>query len=136
MEQTGRCLCGAVTYRTSGEPVRVGLCHCAMCRKSTGSAYAAVAVFEPGQVAVQGETARFTARRWERRFCPGCGTQLFVASEADGILDVMLGTLDDPGAFVPTYEIHCAAALPWTPRDPAWLCYAGERDGPARRGEV
>lgn len=136
MEQTGRCLCGAITYRTTGEPIRVGVCHCSMCRKDTGSAYGAVAVFAPDRVAVSGETRSFTPRFWERRFCPSCGTQLFVVNEEHGIFDVLLGTLDDPGAFVPTYEIHCESALSWTPRDPGWLSYEGERTGPARRGET
>src|SRR5258708_32619699 len=32
----GGCLCGAVRYRVSGEPVAATLCHCRSCRKASG----------------------------------------------------------------------------------------------------
>jgi len=134
-EQTGRCLCGAVYYRTRGKPVRVGVCLCGQCRKETGSAYSAVAVFAPGQVEVEGATAHYTARRWRRHFCPRCGTVLFIDAEGEAIFDVMIGTLDDPSAFAPTYAIFTDGAPPWVPQDPSWLSYPGERTGPARRDE-
>nr|WP_281351962.1 GFA family protein [Microvirga makkahensis] len=37
----GACLCGTVRFRISGEFEHSFLCHCARCRKDTGSAHAA-----------------------------------------------------------------------------------------------
>ena len=37
MEQTGKCLCGAVTFTASGVESDAGACHCDMCRRWTGS---------------------------------------------------------------------------------------------------
>jgi len=34
------CLCGGVRYEVTGELGPVALCHCGMCRKATGSAFA------------------------------------------------------------------------------------------------
>ena len=36
----GRCLCGAVRYTVEGPYVRMLNCHCSMCRKHHGSAFA------------------------------------------------------------------------------------------------
>lgn len=35
----GSCLCGQVTYGPTTEPGPFGYCHCASCRKASGSAY-------------------------------------------------------------------------------------------------
>lgn len=39
MEWTGGCLCGAVRYRTTAEPIRAVNCHCGMCRRMSGAAF-------------------------------------------------------------------------------------------------
>ncbi|WP_442084069.1 GFA family protein [Rhizobium brockwellii] len=36
--RTDGCRCGRVRYEVRGEPYVSGLCHCATCRKLTGSA--------------------------------------------------------------------------------------------------
>jgi hypothetical protein len=36
-KRTGGCNCGQVRFEVSGEPLRVGLCHCLVCRKESGS---------------------------------------------------------------------------------------------------
>ena len=40
MPFSGSCLCGAVGYEFEAEPAIVVNCHCAACRKATGSAVA------------------------------------------------------------------------------------------------
>ena len=41
-ELRGGCLCGAVRYSTTAEPVTSGVCHCRDCQKFTGSAFGAL----------------------------------------------------------------------------------------------
>jgi hypothetical protein len=36
---TGGCLCGAIRYEYDGEPGAANYCHCADCRRCTGSAF-------------------------------------------------------------------------------------------------
>ena len=39
--RTGGCLCGAIRYESSGEPVFALQCHCRDCQRQSGSAYVA-----------------------------------------------------------------------------------------------
>ncbi|KZL26046.1 Glutathione-dependent formaldehyde-activating enzyme [Pseudovibrio sp. WM33] len=56
MEQvTGSCLCGAVRLVATGEPDRVGVCHCLDCRKHHGAVFHASAVYPEEKVSVEGE---------------------------------------------------------------------------------
>ena len=34
---TGTCYCGAVTIEASGDPIDMGYCHCANCRRYSGA---------------------------------------------------------------------------------------------------
>ena len=65
---TGGCLCGNVRLVASGQPYRVGLCHCLDCRKHHGALFHASAVFPQEAVTIEGETREY-ARRF---FCPRC----------------------------------------------------------------
>jgi hypothetical protein len=104
----GGCQCGAVRVEATGQPYRVGLCHCMDCRKHHGALFYAGAIFPAGAVSVSGET-----RDWKgRHFCPQCGSSVFAVCGDE--IEVHLGTLDAPDGFVPTYEI-------WTDRREAWL---------------
>lgn len=44
-QNTGSCLCGKVRFSVSGEPARVGICHCLDCRKHHGALFYAAAIF-------------------------------------------------------------------------------------------
>ncbi|WP_432416642.1 GFA family protein [Rhizobium leguminosarum] len=57
--RTGGCLCGRVRYEVRGEPYVSGLCHCATCRKLTGSAYSATANWHQPQFRVTGEVQTY-----------------------------------------------------------------------------
>ena len=36
---TDSCLCGSVSYQTTGPVLRFNVCHCDMCRKATGGPF-------------------------------------------------------------------------------------------------
>jgi hypothetical protein len=58
----GGCLCGEVRYRVTGEAVARTLCHCVSCRRATGGASVAWAVFEKGDFAVlKGEVREYSS---------------------------------------------------------------------------
>jgi hypothetical protein len=123
---SGGCLCGAVRVTATGKPYRVGLCHCLDCRKHTGSLFHASAIFPADAVAVSGETREFK----QRRFCPTCGSSVLGRSGDE--IEISLGAIDAPDAFVPTYEL-------WTVRRESWLPpfdlahrYAHDREGTGR----
>lgn len=128
--QTGRCLCGAVTWRAEAAPLRVGWCHCSMCRRQTGAPAAAFAIFEAGAVAIAGpEAFHESSPATRRRFCPACGSPVAGVSDAGREVDICLGTADDPSVFVPSYELYTADAVAWMPRQPGIDRHAGDRTG-------
>ncbi len=121
---TGGCVCGQLTFKAEGEPKRVGLCHCLNCRKTSGSAFNAFAVFPSDRVTMSGER-----RAWKTDyFCPRCGSQVFCRENADEI-ELKLGAFDRTDLFMPTYET-------WTKRRESWLCTPDLIAYPENRGDV
>jgi hypothetical protein len=54
MELAGGCLCGAVRFRVTAEPLAAYYCHCSMCRKISGSIYGRCGGFDGGICLHQG----------------------------------------------------------------------------------
>lgn len=123
---TGGCLCGSVRIVASGQPYRVGLCHCLDCRKHHGALFYAAAIFPQAAVSVTGETSEYAGRH----FCPRCGSSVF-AHSADEI-EVSLGALDAPDQLRPTYESWTLRREAWLPAFPLAHRYARDRDGSGR----
>ncbi|WP_269582888.1 GFA family protein [Roseibium sp. Sym1] len=105
---TGGCLCGAVRFTATGQPLRVGLCHCMDCRKHHGALFHASAIYPEDAVTVEGETGSYQ----RRSFCPRCGSSVF--SQTGDEMELHLGAFDAPDQFRPSYEL-------WTIRREAWL---------------
>ena len=123
---TGGCRCGRVRLVASGEPYRVGLCHCPDCRKHHGALFHASAIFPQSAVAIDGETRDYAGRF----FCPNCGSSVFGRSGDE--IEVNLGALDAPDVFTPTYESWTIRRESWLPPFPLARRYAGDRDGTGR----
>jgi hypothetical protein len=57
----GRCLCGAVRYRVTEEPLTLYACHCTDCQKRSGSAFGlSMWVRRAAIEATRGEAASLT----------------------------------------------------------------------------
>ena len=56
---TGGCLCGAVRYECTAEPVMAGHCHCRKCQHATGGAKASAFAVPEDSVTVTGELTSF-----------------------------------------------------------------------------
>lgn len=109
---TGGCLCGRVRYRLRNVKSAYW-CHCAMCRRASGSAALPWASVARGDLEVTaGMPAAFASSPGVvRRFCCDCGSPIVfdMAREAD--VDVTLGTLDQPDLLAPTHHIWTGSAL-------------------------
>ncbi len=116
----GGCNCGAVRYRAEGDPIVVAQCHCANCRRQSGSAFSvnllfkAAAVSHEGDLSIYEDRDTFSGNPVLRKFCGRCGSPIF-SEMTDGkeMIVVKAGTLDDPGSFVPTVSVWTSTALPW-----------------------
>ena len=101
---TGGCQCGRVRYSATIENDDAYLCHCRMCQRATGG-FAAAFVNVPVQnVRWETEPDWYQSSPIAHRpFCSACGTPLgFAFLENPVGIDLMLGSFDDPSAFVPT----------------------------------
>lgn len=101
---TGHCFCGAVAYEVDRAPIWVGHCHCASCRRQTGSVVATfVGVGDDAFRVTRGTLTEHesSAGVW-RGFCRRCGTPLtYRARRFPGEVHIHLGTLDEPQRFAP-----------------------------------
>ena len=102
---SGGCQCGAVRYRFK-KLGKASICHCRMCQKALGNYFAPLVEVE-GFEWTRGERALFASSNLSNRgFCRSCGTPLTL--ETDEIVEVAIGSLDDPG--VARIEYHANTA--------------------------
>jgi hypothetical protein len=119
-QRTGRCLCGAVTFRATPEP-HVHACHCGMCRRWGGGPFLGVncgpeVAFEGGQ-----QVTRHRSSDWaERGFCAKCGTHLFYFFVPKPVYVMPSGLFDDQSGLTLEGEIYID-------RKPDYYAFAGER---------
>lgn len=117
--RTGGCLCGALRYECSAEPVWSGNCHCRDCQRIGGGGYISTFFVPENSVAITGEVKYFdkngdSGHRVRRGFCPNCGSQVFGKPEMiPGVLGIRAGSLDNPALFHPTMDVYTASAQPW-----------------------
>jgi hypothetical protein len=118
----GGCLCGAVRYQATGQPMRATVCHCTFCQRITGSAFGVWVTYRKEQVALVGEYTTHEHRsdesgRWiKMEYCPRCGTSIGATFERSAELRSQLaGTFDDPSWISITRHIWTRSARPWVP---------------------
>jgi len=123
-EKTGRCLCGAVSFKLAAEPLATRVCWCRDCQHL--AANLTVNILVPADaLSVSGPLAEHTKKadsgnEITRQFCPNCGTHLFAKSSGRPQFRVVrTGNLDEPSSFRPGMNIWAASAPGWACLDPA-----------------
>ena len=125
--RTASCRCGQLKVLTSGDPLRISVCHCLACQKRSGSAFGAQVRFGRDQVQVTG-----TSREWLRTadsgrsirysFCPECGSTVhYSGGNYPELVAIPLGAFDDPYFATPRFSV-------WEKRKHDWLELPGELD--------
>src|SRR5687768_11923184 len=111
----GGCACGAVRYRARGVPQDETLCHCTDCRRASGAPLVGWATFATHEVSWSGTPKqRRSSERATRSFCAECGTALTYQLVAHPeLIDVTLGSLDDPNAIPPKDHTFTRSELRW-----------------------
>ena len=105
--------------RLAGEPVVTFYCHCRMCQRAAGApvvAWATVALPpSPGPAPSPATTG--SSAKAERFFCVDCGTPLAAQTLAEpDLLDLAVGTLDDPADAPPDATTGSRAGCPGSTR--------------------
>jgi hypothetical protein len=113
---TGGCQCGRVRYALHVAPQNAHACHCRMCQRAVGGAFALLAGAPKADFAwTKGEPAIFaSSNKAKRPFCRDCGTPLgFAFDMPEARTYVTIGSLDDPAAAAITYQYGVEGRLPW-----------------------
>ncbi|MAT03623.1 MAG: aldehyde-activating protein [Acidimicrobiaceae bacterium] len=120
MTQTGRCLCGEVTYEIEGDVMAVAVCHCDHCQRQSGGAFSTNLVIQPDQFRVSGDLSVYEDRGRTgdavyvlRKFCGTCGSPIVSELTGPGILAVKAGTLDDRSGVQPVVQVWHEERQPW-----------------------
>lgn len=120
----GGCLCGAVRYEITGDPVMTGHCHCLDCQKASGAAHGTFGAWPEPAVKITGKLKTFktkadSGKMSSRSFCPECGSWLVGHPESvPGIMAVTLATLDNPEAVKPQMRFYDKRRISWDTVDP------------------
>jgi len=116
---TGGCQCGGLRYEVSEPVLGLYACHCAECRRQSGSAHGLT-------LTVPRAALRFrcgTPRTWSRStdsgtkldclFCGHCGTRVVhLRDAAPATAGIKAGTLDEPVDLAQAIHIWTSRALP------------------------
>ena len=119
MGQTGKCLCGAVSYETQAEPLMQAVCHCKNCQRQAGSAMSVIVGYPRGAIKVSGQPKSYedhgeSGMVVERQFCPECGSPLFsLAESAPDLVFIKGGTFDDTSWIQPSMHFWTQSAQGW-----------------------
>lgn len=115
--RSGGCHCGEVRYELQGEVANATLCHCTLCRATTGAPVVA-------WCSVEATNFRFTrglprsyrsTSHGMRTFCATCGTQLTFQENGETGIDVTTASLDEPNsdAVAPRDHTYARSEIPW-----------------------
>ncbi|MEY2659504.1 MAG: hypothetical protein RLZZ123_676 [Pseudomonadota bacterium] len=118
--RTGRCLCGAVTFKLTADPIVSRICWCRDCQHISANG-TVNAVFSADAFEVQGPLTEYAKKADSgntnaRLFCPTCGSHVYgYTSLRPNLRVIRVGALDDPSSIAPQQNI-------WTASAPDWAC--------------
>lgn len=118
---TGSCLCGLIRFEYSGEVGPSSYCHCADCRKVTGSAFLVSTRLDIKDFVLKSATKppsyskiADSGKKIIREFCQYCGSPLFTYSpDHPEFVWVKSGCIDDPSVVTPTHQSWTDSKVSW-----------------------
>ena len=119
--KTGGCLCGAVRYELTAEPITTMVCNCTICQRSSGSALSPIALVSRDALEVKGELKGYeyagdSGNKLEINFCPNCGSPVLLnIRRMPEIVSIKVGSFDDTSWFKPKANIWTDSAQAWLP---------------------
>ena len=117
--QSGTCLCGAVEYNLSEDPLTLYVCHCTDCQRQTGASFdLSMIVRSEAVTIVRGQPEQYSflmpdGRRKQAHFCSRCSTRLWGPTSIAGFSVLGPGSLDDTSWLRPIAHIWTRSAQPW-----------------------
>ena len=114
----GKCLCGEVHIKVSGNISDIIHCHCSLCRKNSGTAYATNGFINTADFEITAGTKSLSSFSYKpgrnRHFCSTCGSPVYSANEDDPTrLRIRLGIFDSEIAERPISHNFVSSKANW-----------------------
>ncbi len=113
----GSCLCGTVSYEVSGPFNAMMSCHCSMCRKHHGSAFATYVSAPIDSFRwISGEDALLSyqsSAKGQRSSCRTCGSVVPLMLTSHGLALLPAGPLEGELGLTPQAHMFVASKAPW-----------------------
>ena len=114
----GGCLCGGVRFRINGKLGPAGYCHCKMCQRASGSAFASNAPARTGYFELASGSDLVSEYESSpgkfRAFCRRCGSPLYSRrNDEPELRRIRLGSLDGDPERRPLAHVWVGAKAPW-----------------------
>jgi len=115
----GSCLSRAISYELSSEPKAVSHCHCNMCQKQHGAAFATYASLprvDLKYVSGQNQLGSYnSSERVIRKFCRVCGSNIEWSGSVKypDWVSIAVATLDTPFNPIKTKSVYLESSVCW-----------------------
>ena len=126
----GGCLCGAIRYCISGTPLSAEYCHCRMCQKVAGAAFANWLDLRVEQLQwlAENPVEYQSSEHIRRGFCGTCGSTLsFRSTEHPKYIGTTIASLDNPNLVEPSLHIYVESQVAWLSLNDSCDRYTRER---------
>jgi len=119
---TGKCLCGAINVTINGNISDIIHCHCSLCRKNSGTAFATNGFINTVDFTVISGKELLTQFSYKpgrnRFFCAQCGSPVYSENEQDPTrLRIRLGLIDSAISERPISHNFVSSKANWEDLD-------------------
>ncbi|KGJ87344.1 GFA family protein [Colwellia psychrerythraea] len=118
----GKCLCGDVHIKVNGNISDIIHCHCSLCRKNSGTAFATNGFINTTDFEITAGKADLTSFSFKsgrnRYFCSKCGSPVYSSNDDDPTrLRIRLGILDGEVSERPISHNFVSSKANWEDLD-------------------
>lgn len=122
MRYEGGCVCGAIRYELTEEPLFIQVCHCTHCQISSGSAFNMTMVSEAHNLKLlKGQPISYDTfkgaggKSYDFNVCGKCGVGLWgnIHGQSIGLVYIRAGTLDETIELKPAAHIYTKSKQNW-----------------------
>ncbi|GAA0820970.1 GFA family protein [Colwellia sp. D2M02] len=120
----GKCLCGEVAIKIQGDISDIIHCHCSLCRKNSGTAFATNGFINAEDFTILSGEKSLTTFSFKpgknRHFCKHCGSPVYSSNDQDpSRYRIRLGLLDSDISEKPLSHNFVSSKANWEDLDAA-----------------
>jgi hypothetical protein len=125
---TGSCLCGEITVELTGPITSIIHCHCSLCRKNSGTAFATNGFINAKEFTISTGSNLLSEYSFKagrtRYFCKCCGSPIYSANADDkSRYRIRLGLIDSAITEKPLSHNFVTSKANWEQLETSLPCY-------------